>query len=210
MCTLKTFPYTIEHCVQWARDLFDGEFRQAPAAVNVWIADGGKALRAGIPGGGRGAAARAEIPGGGRGKTPGIPAGGTSGGAAAGGGDTGGGGTAGADTGGGDEADAGGLEASVWAVHGATAARPKGPAGCVRWAVGLFSRLFDVSIRELIAANPADKVTETGAAFWSGKRNPGLNRGRVGGWVGLYYRLFGSQFGNYLRLIWRRSGQVSA
>lgn len=30
VCTLKTFPYVIEHCVQWGRDVFEGEFAQAP------------------------------------------------------------------------------------------------------------------------------------------------------------------------------------
>lgn len=30
MCTLKNFPYQIEHCIQWARDLFEGFFVKAP------------------------------------------------------------------------------------------------------------------------------------------------------------------------------------
>lgn len=30
MCTLKNFPYLIEHCIQWARDLFEGLFVRAP------------------------------------------------------------------------------------------------------------------------------------------------------------------------------------
>lgn len=30
MCTLKNFPYQIEHCIQWARDLFEGLFTRAP------------------------------------------------------------------------------------------------------------------------------------------------------------------------------------
>ena len=37
VCTLKSFPYRIEHTLQWARDLFEGEFAQAPAAVNAWL-----------------------------------------------------------------------------------------------------------------------------------------------------------------------------
>jgi len=30
VCTLKSFPYLIDHCIQWARDLFDGLFTKAP------------------------------------------------------------------------------------------------------------------------------------------------------------------------------------
>ena len=30
MCTLKNFPYLIEHCIQWARDMFEGMFVRAP------------------------------------------------------------------------------------------------------------------------------------------------------------------------------------
>lgn len=30
MCTLKNFPYLIEHCIQWARDMFEGLFVRAP------------------------------------------------------------------------------------------------------------------------------------------------------------------------------------
>ena len=30
MCTLKNFPYLIEHCIQWARDMFEGLFTRAP------------------------------------------------------------------------------------------------------------------------------------------------------------------------------------
>lgn len=30
VCTLKNFPYLIEHCIQWARDVFEGLFVKAP------------------------------------------------------------------------------------------------------------------------------------------------------------------------------------
>lgn len=30
LCTLKNFPYLIEHCIQWGRDLFEGMFNKAP------------------------------------------------------------------------------------------------------------------------------------------------------------------------------------
>lgn len=33
MCTLKDFPYLIEHCIQWARDKFEGIFVKAPQNV---------------------------------------------------------------------------------------------------------------------------------------------------------------------------------
>ena len=29
MCTLKNFPYKIEHTIQWSRDLFEGLFTQS-------------------------------------------------------------------------------------------------------------------------------------------------------------------------------------
>jgi len=38
VCTLKSFPYLIEHTLQWARDTFEGEFTQAPEAINQWLA----------------------------------------------------------------------------------------------------------------------------------------------------------------------------
>ena len=39
VCTIKTFPYTIEHTLQWARDVFEGEFVSAPQTVNSWLDD---------------------------------------------------------------------------------------------------------------------------------------------------------------------------
>ena len=38
VCTLKSFPYLIEHTLQWARDTFEGEFAQAPDMINQWLA----------------------------------------------------------------------------------------------------------------------------------------------------------------------------
>ena len=32
VCTVKAFPYVLEHCVQWARDLFEAQFVQAHIA----------------------------------------------------------------------------------------------------------------------------------------------------------------------------------
>lgn len=37
VCTLKSFPYSIEHTLQWARDSFEGEFVAAPNHVNAWL-----------------------------------------------------------------------------------------------------------------------------------------------------------------------------
>lgn len=37
ICTLKNFPYAIEHTLQWARDLFEGTFKQAPDNVNQYL-----------------------------------------------------------------------------------------------------------------------------------------------------------------------------
>lgn len=34
VCTLKSFPYLIEHCIQWSRDFFDGFFRIQPERLN--------------------------------------------------------------------------------------------------------------------------------------------------------------------------------
>lgn len=33
VCTLKSFPYKIEHTIQWARELFDEQFRITPQNV---------------------------------------------------------------------------------------------------------------------------------------------------------------------------------
>lgn len=39
VCTLKNFPYAIEHVVQWARDLFEGLFVQVPQTVIKYTKD---------------------------------------------------------------------------------------------------------------------------------------------------------------------------
>jgi ubiquitin-activating enzyme E1 len=37
VCTLKNFPYTIDHTIQYARDMFEGIFNQAPSNFNKYI-----------------------------------------------------------------------------------------------------------------------------------------------------------------------------
>jgi len=37
ICTLKNFPNAIEHTLQWARDLFEGQFTQAPLTASQYI-----------------------------------------------------------------------------------------------------------------------------------------------------------------------------
>ncbi|KAI9096953.1 ubiquitin-activating emzyme E1 [Phlyctochytrium arcticum] len=37
ICTLKNFPNAIEHTIQWARDLFEGLFRQPSENVNLYL-----------------------------------------------------------------------------------------------------------------------------------------------------------------------------
>lgn len=37
VCTLKSFPYRIEHCIQWARDYFDGFFRIQPERLSELV-----------------------------------------------------------------------------------------------------------------------------------------------------------------------------
>jgi hypothetical protein len=44
VCTLKSFPYLIEHTLQWARDAFEGEFSHAPDAVNRWLERSARAV----------------------------------------------------------------------------------------------------------------------------------------------------------------------
>jgi ubiquitin-activating enzyme E1 len=39
VCTLKNFPYQIEHCIQYARDLFEGLFVQGPSNVIKYVND---------------------------------------------------------------------------------------------------------------------------------------------------------------------------
>lgn len=36
VCTLKNFPYKIEHTIQWARDWFEGTFKQIPDTINSY------------------------------------------------------------------------------------------------------------------------------------------------------------------------------
>lgn len=44
VCTLKNFPFRIEHTLQWARDWFEGEFKQLPHAVNGYVTGGAEYL----------------------------------------------------------------------------------------------------------------------------------------------------------------------
>lgn len=44
VCTLKNFPFRIEHTLQWARDWFEGEFKQLPHAVNGYVTGGSEFL----------------------------------------------------------------------------------------------------------------------------------------------------------------------
>jgi ubiquitin-activating enzyme E1 len=39
ICTLKNFPHKIEHTLQWARDWFEGVFKQSPGDVNGYVSD---------------------------------------------------------------------------------------------------------------------------------------------------------------------------
>ncbi|KAM8757171.1 ubiquitin-like modifier-activating enzyme 1 isoform 2-T2 [Acanthopagrus schlegelii] len=41
LCTLKNFPHRIEHTLQWARDHFEGQFKQIPESVNLFLSDEG-------------------------------------------------------------------------------------------------------------------------------------------------------------------------
>ncbi|KAI3369989.1 hypothetical protein L3Q82_024797 [Scortum barcoo] len=41
LCTLKNFPHRIEHTLQWARDQFEGLFKQTPDNVNFFLGDAG-------------------------------------------------------------------------------------------------------------------------------------------------------------------------
>lgn len=39
ICTLKNFPNAIEHCLQWARDMFEGVFKQCAENASQYITD---------------------------------------------------------------------------------------------------------------------------------------------------------------------------
>lgn len=39
VCTLKNFPNQIEHTLQWARDWFEGTFKQTPDDVNKYLTE---------------------------------------------------------------------------------------------------------------------------------------------------------------------------
>lgn len=39
ICTLKNFPNAIEHTLQWARDMFEGIFKQSAANAAQYISD---------------------------------------------------------------------------------------------------------------------------------------------------------------------------
>ena len=39
MCTLKNFPYKIEHTIQWSRDLFEGLFTQSIQTLSQYQHD---------------------------------------------------------------------------------------------------------------------------------------------------------------------------
>jgi ubiquitin-activating enzyme E1 len=45
MCTLKNFPHAIEHCIEWARDVFEGIFSDGPREMNKFLDDPKKYLQ---------------------------------------------------------------------------------------------------------------------------------------------------------------------
>ncbi|TPX30935.1 hypothetical protein SmJEL517_g05591 [Synchytrium microbalum] len=46
ICTLKNFPNAIEHTIQWARDLFEGLFRQPAENANLYLQQGKEFVQA--------------------------------------------------------------------------------------------------------------------------------------------------------------------
>ena len=40
ICTLRNFPNKVEHCIQWAREAFEGHFTQTPTQVNHFLING--------------------------------------------------------------------------------------------------------------------------------------------------------------------------
>ena len=40
LCTLKNFPYLLDHCIQWARNHFEGVFAAGPAECNQFLTKG--------------------------------------------------------------------------------------------------------------------------------------------------------------------------
>lgn len=45
VCTLKNYPYLMEHCIQWARDYFEGSFVEASSDLAQFIEDPAKFLQ---------------------------------------------------------------------------------------------------------------------------------------------------------------------
>lgn len=39
MCTLRNFPFQIEHTIEWARDMFVGQFEDSPKEMENYIHD---------------------------------------------------------------------------------------------------------------------------------------------------------------------------
>ncbi|TPX40486.1 hypothetical protein SeMB42_g05975 [Synchytrium endobioticum] len=46
ICTLKNFPNAIEHTIQWARDLFEGLFKQPAENANLYLSQGKEFIQA--------------------------------------------------------------------------------------------------------------------------------------------------------------------
>jgi len=40
ICTLKNFPHKMEHCIQWARDVMEGDFTSTPMDINSYLERG--------------------------------------------------------------------------------------------------------------------------------------------------------------------------
>lgn len=109
VCTLRRFPTTIQHTLQWARDVFEGEFVAVPqAAVRYLSGDGGPP------------------------------------------------------------------DADIRVrLRQALTEVPQSFKDCVVWARRLWQVLYHDAILDLLDEFPPDKVTSSGAPFWSdGKRRP--------------------------------------
>ncbi|CAK9294668.1 unnamed protein product [Gordionus sp. m RMFG-2023] len=143
ICTLKNFPNQIEHCLQWARDLFEGYFKQGPATVQQYIANNSLVNPVGNSNNQNNPNNQSNLTGilnsgGGQGTNLNQN-----------------------------------METLLTIKYGLMDEKCTSVQDAVLWARKRFDELFNNNIQQLLFNFPPDQITSSGAPFWSGpKRCP--------------------------------------
>lgn len=145
MCTVKSYPYTIEHTIEWALEEFRKLFHDDIVELNEYIENGcpdaSESEQAAEPAAQQGdpLAEEGQAPEQPSGQAPDMVAEISD-----------------------DDED----------VHEMFEEAPRNAESCIKKSIGLFANLFSTRIQKLLSTFPADYITREGIPFWSPPKRP--------------------------------------